>query len=236
MLRNTLHAVLVVLLVGSGSAIATAGSTQMAQNEQSTQIAQSNLTEPEARAAAELRRDLERKERELALFERLIVDLAVTVDESSRSVRKQTIEAIETAMGEAIVADEERVREMYLIVRHDEPVEQVRTDDVAGSSITPSSRQKALKSFREEDRPSPEYYRLANKQAIYRSCATIQEHAVARQGDALAKYISLVDDFAETMRQEVATLRAVIPPEDDPLADEPEPADAGEPDDTEETG
>jgi hypothetical protein len=166
-------------------------------------------------------REIDQKERELARFRAQIRKLESAARRSSNSSRRSAVEALESTMGETIVAAEEALGEDYRITKHGSDVDQVRTWELEQSKGV-RTRNRIWISQGGENAPPPAYLRLMRQQAIFVSCKTVREQAIAAQNGVLDRYSSLVEEFALLLEDEIVELRAQLPdpePEEAPGAE-----------------
>ena len=165
-----------------------------------------------------LEREIQTKERRLRKFDSAISKLRTAGRQSSHSSARKAVEDTEKLMREVISYEEQKLGEEYRITQRGEEVETVHTNDLtdARGVRTQSRRRHTLP----PDTP-PEYLRLVRLQDIYYTCQTLQEHAIARTGEAPERYASVILEFADIMRTDLAELKAKLPENTSPTYDFP---------------
>ena len=165
-----------------------------------------------------LEREIRTKERRLQQFDSAISKLRTAGRQSSHSGARKAVEDTAELMREVISYEERKLGEDYRITQRGEEVETVHTDDLtdARGVRTKSRRRHTLP----PDTP-PEYLRLVRLQDIYYTCQTLQEHAIARTGEAPQRYGDVVLEFADIMRTDLDELKAKLPEDTTPTYDSP---------------
>jgi hypothetical protein len=146
---------------------------------------------------AKIKRTIDRDEKELQEFQKLIRDLQGTVNQSSSATRQKVIDDLHSAMGREIVQLEEKIGETYFLRQHGEA--QKRSDD-------------------RDERPTgsaavftPDHQRLTHMQGLYRVCSRGQPKAVNKEGTGLNDYLDKVNTFASMMQGDLQSTRALLP-------------------------
>jgi len=148
---------------------------------------------------AKIKRIIDRDEKELREFRKLIRELEGTTNQSSSAKRQQVINGLHDAMGREIVQLEEKIGETYFLRQHAEV--QKRRDD---RSERPTGSAAVF---------TPDHQRLTHMQGLYRVCQRGQRKAVNKEGNGLSDYIDKVNTFASLMQGDLQSTRALLPSE-----------------------
>jgi hypothetical protein len=148
---------------------------------------------------AKIKRIIDRDEKELQDFRRLVRNLEGTVNQSSSAKRQQVIDDLHNSMGREIVQLEEKIGESYFLRQHGEVKE--RRD---GRDERPTGSAAVF---------TPDHQRLTHMQGIYRVCSTGQRRAVNKEGTGLSDYLEKVKTFASLMQGDLQSTRALLPNE-----------------------
>ena len=165
-----------------------------------------------------LEREIREKERRLRNFDSAISKLKTAGRQTSHSGARKAVDNAEKIMLEVISFEEQKLGKDYVIAQHGQGVETVSTDDMTESRGVRTNNRRSYSL--PADTP-PEYLRLVRLQEIYYTCQTLREHAIARTGDAPKNYASVVLEFANIMRTDLAELEARLPEDTTPTYDSP---------------
>jgi hypothetical protein len=146
---------------------------------------------------AKIKRTIDRDEKELREFKKLIRELEGTVNQSSSAKRQKVINDLHNAMGREIVQLEQKLGETYFMRVHGDV--QNRRDD---RTERPTGSAAVF---------TPDHQRLTHMQGIYRVCQRGQRNAINKTGTGLEDYISKVNTFASLMQGDLQSTRALLP-------------------------
>jgi hypothetical protein len=146
-----------------------------------------------------IKRTIDRDEKELREFQKLVRQLETTANQSNGARRQQVIDELQSTMVREILQLEEKMGETYFLRTHGEVKE--RRDD-------------------RDERPTgsaavftPDHQRLTHMQGLYRVCSRGQRAAVNKDGTGLNDYLEKVNTFASLMQGDLQSTRALLPNE-----------------------
>ena len=148
---------------------------------------------------AKIKRTIDRDEKELKEFQKLIRNLQGTANQSSSATRQKVIDNLHNAMGREIIQLEEKIGESYYLRQHGEV--QKRSD---GRDERPTGSAAVF---------TPDHQRLTHMQGLYRVCSRGQRKAVNKEGTGLNDYLEKVNTFASLMQGDLQSTRALLPNE-----------------------
>ena len=162
--------------------------------------------------------ELERAERDLRDFEDYIGGLESASKKSSNSDRRRSVDRLREAMVNWILKVEDELGQEHTIRMHGQEVTQTTTKEI--EKTTSSGRLPQTGRKIRYQGPADLYnafYRLTRMQEIFISCRTIEEHAIAKETQALDRYHRLVSEFKMLMDTQIQEIRDLIPEaEEDP--------------------
>ena len=162
--------------------------------------------------------ELERAERDLRDFGGYIGGLESASKKSSNSDRRRAVERLRVGMGDWILKVEDELGQEHTIRMHGKEVTQTTTKEM--EKTTSSGRLPQTGRKIRYQGPADLYnafYRLTRMQEIFTSCRTIEEHAIAKETQALDRYHRLVSEFKMLMDAQIQEIRNLIPEaEEDP--------------------
>lgn len=174
-------------------------------------IAQEAMTQPDIR---DLQEQLQRADRTLRDYDRLLVDLDNAADKTSRSGRSSAIGRIEDIQKRVILALEAMIGDEYTIIRHGQDVREVTTTEAEKYTSGSTSRQR--KTVVQELSAGGVYspgYRLWRMQEIYVYLQQSRQQAIDRDPSAFDRYYRLAREFGGLMLYERDGMFDLLPAE-----------------------
>lgn len=144
---------------------------------------------------SDLKKTVERDQRELRDFQGLIRDLESAARESSSARRQKTIDKLQEAMGREIIQAEQNLNKDYFLRVHGE------TSKRDASASVPQGTSAVF---------TPEHQRLTYMQSLYRVCSTGSRRAVNKEPNGVENYIQKVKDFAVLMQTDIQRSKTVL--------------------------
>lgn len=163
------------------------------------------------RSTQELKRDLDKTERELKKMADLNRSLGYSEKSSSNSKRQKVIGDLRQLMADCIIRREDILGQEHTIKMHGETVTSGTTKEAEAGAPVGTSSAKQAKNLNTMDGPNANRLRLLSRlQSLFVSAAKSERAAIEKQGDAFERYSDKMARFEEQLTRDRDALAAEL--------------------------
>lgn len=163
------------------------------------------------RGTQDLKRDLDRTEKELKKMADLNRSLGYSEKDSSNSKRQKVIGDLREHMANCIIRREDILGQEHTIKMHGETVTSGTTKEAEAGSPVGTSRAKQAKNLNNMDGPNADRLRLLSRlQSLFVSAAKSERPAIEKQGDAFTRYSEKMARFEQELTRDRDALAAEL--------------------------